>query len=256
MLIEHWPPESFASINKEMFPKWQSSYQDDRASWAMEDLKTNLVGNVSTIAGVAVGAVGLVWLIACANASNLLIARVTSRRQELAVRSALGASRGRMIRYLLAESAILAAASMALGALVTWGGIQLFHSFGATYFPRTSEIRMDGDVIAVLAALATMSALLFGLVPAFHAAGKSGEELRSLGRVTAGTAARRLRRVLVATQFAIATPLLIGAGLLLVSLNELQNVDVGIGGSQIVHRLGAIAGSSVSRRRPRERVLG
>ena len=222
------------TINKEMFSKWQTSYQDDRASWGMEDLKTNLVGNVSTIAGVAVGAVGLVWLIACANASNLLIARVTSRRQELAVRSALGASRSRIVRYLLAESAILAAASMALGSLVTWGGIQLLHSFGATYFPRTSEIRMDGDVIAVLAGLATMSALLFGLVPAFHAAGKSGEELRSLGRVTAGAGARRLRRVLVATQFAIATPLLVGAGLLLVSLNELRHIDVGIGGSRIV----------------------
>jgi putative ABC transport system permease protein len=222
------------AINKQMFPKWRVSYQDDRATWGMEDLKTNLVGDVSTIAGVAIGAVALVWLIACANASNLLIARVTSRRQELAVRSALGASRGRVIRYLLAESAVLAAGSMALGALVTWAGVRALHDIGATYFPRTAEISIDGAVIGVLAVLAAMSALLFGLVPALHAAGASGEELRSLGRITAGVGARRVRRVLVAAQFAIATPLLIAAALLLVSLNELRQVDIGFEGNRVV----------------------
>ena len=222
------------NINKAMFPKWQSSYQDDRATWGMDDLKTNLVGNVKTIAGVAVGAVGLVWLIACANASNLLIARVTSRRQELAVRSALGASRGRVIRYLLAESVVLAAGSMLLGGLVTWAGVQTLHDIGATYFPRTKEIRMDAAVVGVLALLAMMSALLFGLVPALHGTAANGEELRSLGRVTSGTGARRLRRALVVAQFAIATPLLIAAGLLLVSLNALSHVDVGFEGPRIV----------------------
>lgn len=222
------------AINTDMFPRWSASYQDDRATWGMEDLRTNLAGNVSTIAGVALGAVGLVWLIACANASNLLIARVTSRRQELAVRAALGASRGRVIRYLLAESAVLAAGAMALGAVVTSAGVQTLHDIGAGYFPRAAEIRMDGTVIAVLAALAAMSALLFGLVPALHATGSSGEELRSLGRITAGVGARRLRRVLVAAQFAIATPLLIGAGLLLVSLDQLRRVDIGFAGERFV----------------------
>lgn len=221
------------AINKEMFPKWKTSYQDDRATWSMEDLKTNLVGNVSAIAGVALGAVALVWLIACANASNLLIARVTSRRQELAVRTALGASRGRMVRYLLAESAVLAAGSMVLGALITWAGVQVLYDIGGTYFPRTSEIRIDGAVLAVLALLAAMSALLFGLVPALHVTG-SNEEMRSLGRVTGGAGSRRLRRALVAAQFAIATPLLIAAGLLLVSLNELRRVDIGFDGPRIV----------------------
>ena len=95
--IARWPPSELHAINRALFPIWKSSYQDDKATWNMEDLKTNLVGNVGTLAGLALAAVGLVWLIACANASNLLIARVTSRRQELAVRAALGASRGRVL---------------------------------------------------------------------------------------------------------------------------------------------------------------
>ena len=97
------------AINRALFPTWKTSYQDEKATWGMDDLKTNLVGDVRAIAGVSLGAVALVWLIACANASNLLIARVAGRRQELAVRAALGASRGRVIRYLLVESGLLAA---------------------------------------------------------------------------------------------------------------------------------------------------
>ena len=87
---------SCTRINRALFPIWKSSYQDEKATWSMEDLKTNLVGDVGAIAGLSLAAVALVWLIACANASNLLIARVTGRRQELAVRAALGASRGRV----------------------------------------------------------------------------------------------------------------------------------------------------------------
>src|SRR5262249_24914038 len=96
------------AINRRIFPIWRSTYQDDRAAGGMMDVKTYVVGDVGTIAGLALAAVSLVWLIACTNASNLLIARVMSRRPELAVRAALGASRGRVVRYLLAESFLLA----------------------------------------------------------------------------------------------------------------------------------------------------
>ena len=203
------------AINRALFPIWKASYQDDKSTWNMEDLKTNLVGDVGTLAGLALAAVGLVWLIACANASNLLIARLASRRQELAVRAALGATRGRVLRYLLAESAVLAAGAVTLGVAVAWGGMQLLQAQGATYFPRTQEIRFDGPLVWLMTGLAISSALIFGLVPALHATGGSVDaSLRSGRTVAGGAGVRRLRRSLVAAQFAIATPLLIVAALL------------------------------------------
>ncbi len=233
-------PSSAASelraINRRIFPIWKSSYQDDKATWSMMDLKQHVVGDVETIAGLALAAVGLVWLIACANASNLLVARVTSRRRELAVRSALGASRGRVVRYLLAESALLATGSVIVGMVLAWAGVELLQRFGATYFPRMQEITFDGPVIWLMVALTVIGGLIFGLVPALHGTGGSlgitpgkpiDDALRS-GRSSSGSpAARRLRRVLVGSQFAVATPLLIVAGLLLSSLNQLKQVDLG-----------------------------
>jgi putative ABC transport system permease protein len=216
------------AINRSLFQIWKSPTQDDKATWRMEDLRTNLVGNVGAIAGLALGAVGLVWLIACANASNLLIARLTGRRQELAVRAALGASRGRVLRYLLAESFVLATGAVVLGVAVALAGMRLLQAQGASYFPRTQEIRFDAPLVWLMAGLAISSALIFGLVPAIHASGGSLDAALRSGRTTTGGAGvRRLRRALVASQFAIATPLLIAAALLLSSLNELRRVDLG-----------------------------
>ena len=217
------------AINKRIFPIWKASYQDDKATWSMDDLKAAVVGDVNAIAGVALVSVALVWLIACANASNLLIARVAGRRQELTVRAALGASRARVVGHLLAESAVLATGAVVLGAGVAWAGIRLLQGIGATYFPRTQEITLDARVLWLLAGLAACSGLIFGLVPAMHGTGRSVDAtLRSFGRSSTGNiAARRLRRALVAAQFAVATPLLISAGLLLASLAELKNVDLG-----------------------------
>ncbi|MBY0497316.1 MAG: ABC transporter permease [Cyanobacteria bacterium] len=217
------------AIHRALFPIWKSSYQDEKSTWSMEDLKTNLVGDVRAIAGVSLAAVALVWLIACANASNLLIARVAGRRQELAMRAALGASRGRIIRYLLVESALLAIGAAAVAIGITYGGMQLLQTLGATYFPRTGEIQFTASLGWLLLALAISSALLFGLIPALNATGGSVDEaLRSSRSSTAGVGVRRMRRGLVAAQFAIATPLLIAAGLLLMSLNALKSVNLGV----------------------------
>jgi predicted permease len=217
------------AITKRLFPVWKSSYQDARATWSMMDLKEAVIGNFRSLATLAIIAVGLVWLIACVNASNLLVARVTSRRRELAIRTALGASRQRVVRYLLAESALLALAAAALGAVVAWSLIGLARDLGVNFVPRTTEIHFDGRAVWTLAAITVGSVLLFGLVPAVHGTGGPVDEgLRSLGRTsTAGTGMRRLRALLVGSQFAVATPLLIIAGLLLASLNHLRHVDLG-----------------------------
>ena len=223
------------AMNRALFPLWKSSYQDEKSTWKMEDLKTNLVGDVKAISGLSLAAVALVWLIACANASNLLIARVTGRRHELAVRAALGASRGRVIRCLLVESGLLATGAAIVAIGVASGGMQLLQTFGATYFPRTAEIRFDASMLWVMIALAISSALLFGLVPALNATGGSVDEsLRSSRSSTASAGVRRLRRALVGAQFAIATPLLIVAGLLLASLNQLKQVDLGFNTQQVL----------------------
>jgi putative ABC transport system permease protein len=224
--------EELHAINRRIFPIWRASYQDDRATWGMRDLRSAVVGDVGAMAGLALAAVALVWIIACANASNLLVARVTSRRRELAVRAALGASRGRVIRYLLAESALLAVGAAAIGLAVAYGGVSLLRTVGVAYLPRTAEVALDGRVAWLLVGLTVASALLFGAVPAIQGGGQSGDRiedaLRSSGRSSTGTAnVRRLRRLLVGSQFAIATPLLVAAGLLLVSLGRLGRVDLG-----------------------------
>ena len=221
--------DEMRAINRRMFPLWKVSYQDDKATWSLMDLREFVVGDVGTIAGLSLAAVALVWLIACANASNLLIARVTSRRRELSVRAALGASRGRVVRYLLAESALLAAGASAIGFALAWAGIRLVRVAGADYLPRIQEIALGGPSLALMAAMAVGSVLLFGLIPAVHGTGGSVDEsLRSATRSATGSpTVRRLRRLLVGSQFAIATPLLVVAGLLLVSLSALQRVDLG-----------------------------
>ena len=241
-------------INRALFPIWKASYQDEKATWGMEDLKTSLVGDVRAIAGVSFGAVAFVWLIACANASNLLIARITGRRQELAVRAALGASRGRVIRYLLVESGLLAAGAAIVAIAVTYGGMQLLQTLGASYFPRTGEIQFNANLGWLMLALAISSALLFGLIPALHVTGGSVDEsLRSSRSATAGIGVRRMRRGLVAAQFAIATPLLVVAGLLLASLNALKGVDLGVDGDRILSASVRLPGAQY---RERARIAG
>ena len=217
------------AINRRMFPLWRASYQDERATWAMEALKKTVSADTGPMAGLALAAVAFVWLIACTNASNLLMARVASRRKELAVRMALGASRTRVTGHLLAESALLASASAALGGAVAYGGLTLFRIYGTNYVVRTQELAVDGSVLLVLGALTSISVVMFGLMPSLHGNKAQLEEtMRATGRSATGSrTVRRLRQALVGTQFAIVTPLLIGAALLLATLTELKRVDPG-----------------------------
>src|SRR5262249_54807544 len=159
--------------NKRIFPIWKGSYQDKKATWGLMDLRLSLAGQFRGIARLALGAVVLVWLIACVNASNLLVARVTSRRRELAVRAALGASRARVVRYLFAESVVLAATAAALGLGLAWAGVSIARTAGAPYIPRAEEIVLGGRTLMLLAGVTLLSGLLFGLIPAVHGAGGS-----------------------------------------------------------------------------------
>jgi len=221
--------EELRAINKRLFPVWQASFQDRRASWGMQSVKELIVGDVGATLVIVLGAVAFVLLIASTNATNLLVARATYRGRELAVRAALGASRGRLLQHLLAESIVLALVGALLGLVLTVGGIKLLTTVGADFIPRTQEIGLDGATVWFLLAITLGSGLLFGLIPSLHGAkSQFTTALRSESRsATEGVGARRLRRALVVTQFAVAAPLLIGAGLLIGTLANLQRVDPG-----------------------------
>jgi putative ABC transport system permease protein len=227
--------DELRAINQRIFPIWQASYQDEKATWSLVDLRSRLVGDSRTTGTLALAAVALVWLIAVVNAASLYIARIASRRRELAVRAALGASRWRVVRPVLVESGLLAGGAAAIGAATTWVGLEVLRTVGAAYLPRTEEISFDAIVATVLAALTVCSVLMFGLLPALQGQGSLDEGLRAGGRTATGSrSAGRLRQALVTAQFAIATPLLVIGALLLVSLDELRRVDLGFDGRRIV----------------------
>ncbi len=216
-------------INERIFPAWEETFQNRDATWAMSSLKESVVGDVRTMLLIVLGAVAFVLLIASVNAANLLLARVAHRARELAVRAALGASRKRLLQHLWAESTILALGGATLGLLLAVLGTRLITRYGADYMPRTQEVAVAGPVLAFLIAVTVGSALLFGLIPSLHGGrARIDQALRSGGRTsTDAVADRRLRRTLVVAQFAVAAPLLVGAGLLIGSLVKLQAVDPG-----------------------------
>jgi putative ABC transport system permease protein len=222
--------QTLRATTARLFPIWRSSYQDEKATWGIQDLKARAVGDVGSTLFFVLAAVGCVLLIACANAINLLIARALNRSRELAIRGALGASRGRLLQHLLAETGVLTGGACLVGLGVAAGAVLLVARYGEGYVPRLDEVRLSGMALAWLASLAVVSGLLIGLVPALHGSRQRIERtLGSGGRsVTDGPAARRLRRALVAAEFALATPLLVAAVLVLVSLDRLTHVRVGI----------------------------
>ena len=215
-------------IDRRIFPLWKSSYQDERATWGMIDLRRQIAGDFPGTAGVIAAVVAFVWLIACVNASSLLLARVAGRRRELAMRAALGASRSRVLAYLLIECAILATFAAVLGAALAWLGVHLVQSRAADYVPRAAEITLAGRTSAMLLGSTVLSLAIFGLIPALAGARGSFEDARASSRsATAGRRSRRLAGALVAAQFAVTTPMLILALLLVTTLHRLEHVPVG-----------------------------
>jgi putative ABC transport system permease protein len=194
-----------------------------------------VVGDVRTALVALFGAVGLVLLIASANAANLLLMRGEARRGELAVRAALGAGRGRIVRQLFVESLLLALGAGAAGLLVTWWSLQALTTLVPGGLTRVESVRIDATVVMFTIAIAFVTALLAGLAPALLSMKADlVSHLRSGGRGVTGPAARHGRRTLVVAQVALAVTIVAAAGLLIRSVLRLQSVDIGLATDRLV----------------------
>ncbi len=217
-------------------------------------LGDQVVGDVRRALLVLLGSVAMVLLIACANVANLLLARATGRHREMAIRAALGAGRGRLVRQLLTESVLLGLIGGAAGLLVAQGGITIVHTINPGNIPRADVIAIDGAVLAFTFVVSILTGIVFGLAPALRAASLDlNSALKSGGRgghdeAGFGTSRRRLRSLLVVSEVAFALMLLIGAGLLVRSFVRLQDVSPGFDADNVISmRVGASGRSFESR---------
>jgi len=207
-----------------------AQYEDVRDfSAAVVPLRDELVGDKRKPLLVLLGAVGCVLAIACANVANLLLARASARQKEFAVRAALGAGRGVLLRQLLSESVLLAGIGGIAGILLAFGCVAAFRTLPGNLLPRADEIRISLPVLLFAAGITVGTGLLFGLVPALRAsASDANEVLKDGGRAgSEGLRRNRYRASLVVAEVALSMVLLAGAGLLLRSFLKLQDVDLG-----------------------------
>ncbi|MEI9972385.1 MAG: ABC transporter permease [Ignavibacteriota bacterium] len=195
------------------------------------------IGRTRNMLLMLMGSVGLLLLIACVNAANLLLSRASSRVREIAVRSALGAARARIVRQLLTESLVISLAGAALGTLFAIGGVRALLAFLPAAFPRAAEIRLDSGVFLFTVTMAVLTGILFGMVPAFTASRADLQRSLSGRGNTAGGHQSLLRSVLVVGESALACVLLIGAGLLLHSFVNLLRTDPGFQPQQVLTAL-------------------
>ena len=223
-----------------MLPMWMDSwsngpgthphvYEAWRITPKIRPLKREVLGNVSDALWVVMGTIGLVMLIACANVSNLMLVKVEARRQELAMRAALGAGRGRIVRALLIESLTLGLMGGTLGAALGNGGVRLLLAVGPANLPRLSEISLDAPAFGFTVLLSLLSGLLFGLIPALKYSGsRASLTFRSAGRSMSTSRERhRARSVLAVGQLAMALVLLVSAGLMIRTFQALRRVEPG-----------------------------
>ncbi len=201
----------------------------------IDALKEDMVGSVRLALLVLQGAVAFVLLIACANLANLLIARADSRMREYALRSALGASRWRLLGQLTTEGLVLSIAGAVAGWALAWGGLKLLMTVNPDAIPRSAEVGLDWTVMLFTLAVAGLTALIFGFVPLVHLGrDRIGSVMKDSGsRSSTGTVRSRMRSALVVAEVALAVLLVVGAGLLIRSFYNLTRVDVGFNRSQL-----------------------
>ncbi len=200
----------------------------DGHPFVMASLQQELTGPVRSQLWILLGAVGFVLLIACANVGNLLLARSETRQKEVAVRTALGAPRSRLVRQFLTESVLLSLLGGVAGIVIATVGLRLLLAFSSGSIPRLGEIQLDATVLGLTLVVAIGTGLVFGLAPILHLSGSTSGGLRDGGRgSTAGRGRQRVRQALVVAEVALAVILVVGSGLMLRSFQALMDVDPG-----------------------------
>ena len=210
---------------------------DSNTGWTAEAelLHTELVGDTRMALFVLLGATGLVLLIACANVANLLLSRSEVRAREIAVRTAFGAGRARLIRQLLTESLVLSGVGAIVGLGIAWVGVRGLLAIAPVTLPREGAITLDGTILLVVLGISVLTGLLFGLAPIARLVMSDVHSAIRDGARTTGSASRnRLQNIFVVAQLALAVVLVTGAGLLVQSFSNLRAVDAGFNTSGVL----------------------
>jgi putative ABC transport system permease protein len=224
------PEQASAELNtliREIVREHPNAYHE-QTSIVVAPLRDYMVGRIRLALWILLGAVAMVLLIACANVAHLALARANARSREMAVRSALGAARGRLARQLLSESLLLALIGGAAGALLAWWGTRALAGLGPRNLPRAGEIVMDTPVLLFTLGISIAAGLLFGVIPALRSSRSDpSDALKDGSRSTEGRSNASYRGLLVTVELALAFALVMGAALLGKSLLRLLEVDPG-----------------------------